>query len=204
MIELLKLRKEIKDKKPKFIRQDSVLKGLSNKWHKPKGLQSKLRLNKAGHRKKPSQGYRSPRKVRFLDSSGLKPKLIHNLKELENLDPKTESAIIFSKIGLRKKTELLNKSKELKIPLINIPNIDEYLKKSQEKLSKKRELSQKRKERKQKSKKDLEEKSKEKKETKKEEKKKDLTQKIEKEKPKQEIQKSTKQQVVRATAPKQK
>ena len=42
MADLLKLRKRIKKKKPRFVRQDSHKKPkLKKKWKKPKGLQSK-------------------------------------------------------------------------------------------------------------------------------------------------------------------
>lgn len=54
----------IRKKKPKFIRQDTNrAKKFKIKWRKPKGMHSKLRLNKKGHQKSPSQGYRAPKKL---------------------------------------------------------------------------------------------------------------------------------------------
>ena len=207
-MDLLKLRKVIKSKKPNFVRQDSVLKGIANKWRKPKGLQSKLRLKKAGHMKTPSPGYRSPKKVRFLDPNGLTPILIKNIHDLDKIK-ENNSAILSSTLGLRKKLQILEKIKESKIKLLNLGNIEEFIKKSNEKLSKNKEFSIKRKARKQKSK----EKTKKEEEKKTEDEKKDeekkeekqLTKKLEQtqQTPKQDIQKA-KTQIMQATAPKQK
>ena len=47
MKELLELKKKIKKKKPNFTRQETHKKSkLKKKWRRPKGIQSKLRLNK--------------------------------------------------------------------------------------------------------------------------------------------------------------
>ena len=65
--ELLKLREEIKENKPDFIRQEyPARKNLKKTWRKPKGIHSKMRKKKLGKRKQPSVGYKSPRLVRGL------------------------------------------------------------------------------------------------------------------------------------------
>ena len=151
----LKLRSEMKKKKPNFVRQDPKLKKFDDKWRRPRGLQSKLRKNQAGHIKTPSPGYRSPIEVRGLDPKGLKPKLIHTLQDLESVN-KDESAIISSKVGLRKKLTLLAKAKELKLNISNVPNIEEFIKKSKENLAKRKEVSNKKQQEKQKARKETE------------------------------------------------
>ena len=76
MIEkLLEIRKELKGRKPDFIRQDNnrrIRIGRQNRWRKPKGIHSKIRHHFKGRRKMPSPGFKSPAKVRWLHDSGLK------------------------------------------------------------------------------------------------------------------------------------
>ena len=71
--ELLGIRKKQKSRKPNFARQDSHKKAeIKTRWRAARGLHSKVRLGFKGYRKKPSQGYRSPAKVRNTHPSGLK------------------------------------------------------------------------------------------------------------------------------------
>lgn len=133
---LLKLRKEMKSKKPDFIRQNKGKKSLKLCWRQPKGGHSKLRMKKGGHLPHPSMGFSSPKAVRHLHPSGLKERIISNINQLNTLQ-KNEGIIISARVGLRKKLDLLNKIKELKLPLLNIKNIDEFIKQTQEKQSEK-------------------------------------------------------------------
>lgn len=124
-------RKIIKSKKPKFRRQDIALKRLSEKWVRPKGLDSKRRLRKDGHQKRPSIGYSSPKSVRGLTSEGLVPILVNNVEDLNKVT-KNHSAIIGRTVGTKKRITIVNKAKELKIAISNI-NTEELLKKAEEK-----------------------------------------------------------------------
>lgn len=188
----------MRKKKPKFIRQDTHrAKKFQIKWRKPKGMHSKLRLNKKGHQKSPSQGYRAPKKIRII-----KPFLIYTLKDLDN-----KSGIIASRLGIKKKIELLKKAKEKKVDILNVKDIDAFIKNAEDEIKKRKEKKKHREERKKKSKEEVEKK----KETKKkdeEEEKKEISKKLAtdvKQKPVEIIDKSQKtQQVHRATAPKQK
>lgn len=212
---LLGLRKKIKSKKPTFVRQEiNKKKSLGKKWRRPKGLHSKLRLKKAGHRKKPSHGFGSPKKVRYLTLEGLRPKLIKNLSDL-NFVKDNEIIILSSKIGIRKKIQVLEKIKELKLKISNIKNIDEFIKDVKEKVKQRKELSKKKAEQKQKEKAKASKKAEEKKPEKTEEEKaeeakkekKELTKKlteITEKKPQKIVQVQTKQPIARPTAPKQK
>lgn len=204
---LLRLRKKIKSKKPNFIRQQAhKKKGLKQKWRRPKGIHSKLRLNKAGHIKRPSPGFGSPKKVRYLTPEGLIPRIIKSLPEL-NLVKDGEIIILSSKLGIRKKTRILEKISELKLKVSNVKNIDDYIKSVKDKLKQRKETSKEKQKKKQEEKaktvKKTEEKPKEKPEEKEE-----LTKKlieITDKKPQKVVQsQKTKQQIVRPTAPKQK
>ncbi|MAG52936.1 MAG: hypothetical protein CMH62_03170 [Nanoarchaeota archaeon] len=191
----------LKKEKIRFVRQDTnKTKRLKKIWRKPKGLQSKLRLGKKGHARTPSQGYRSPRSVRLKEST----KLVHNLNDLENV----ERIIIASTVGLRKKVDLVKKAKELKIKILNLKDVDKFLKDVEEKLSKKKEVKKTREAKKQKTKDELEKKEAVKEEKSEEEEKKEVSKKLTegvKQKPVEAVaEKAPTQQIQRATAPKQK
>lgn len=124
---LLEKRAQIKSKKPRFIVQDAHKRGeLHARWRKPRGVDSKMRLGKKGHRKKPSQGYRSPKLVRGRNKTGLKMVRACSLKDLENL-PKDVGLIVSSRVGNKKRFEIIKKAQELKIKVINI-DAEKFLK----------------------------------------------------------------------------
>src|SRR3989344_805011 len=110
-------------KKPKFKRQQSILKKLKNNWRRPRGLHSKLRLKKGGKGKKPKIGYRKEKKLRYLIKNK-ETVLIKNIKDLENIN---KQIIISSNIGLKKKLDIVNKA-----------NIDTFLDKTNKKMEEKR------------------------------------------------------------------
>lgn len=135
MKELLELRKRMKGRKPKFVRQDFHKKRLRKRWVKPRGLHSKVRLKKAGHARKVSDGYRTPKEVRGLSREGLKVVTVCNMNELGKVDKEKEGAIISGTVGLKNKILLLKKAKEEGIKVLNL-NVDEYLKKKGEEIKK--------------------------------------------------------------------
>ena len=140
MKELLELRKKIKGKKPKFVRQDAHKKPrLEKKWRRPKGIHSKMRLKLRGYRRSISVGYGSPKKVKGLDSSGLKKVMIHSIKDIEKLDVKKEIATMSKTVGMRKRIQLINKAKTAGVMITNVKNIDDYLKSLEEKFTKRKE-----------------------------------------------------------------
>lgn len=184
--DLLKLRRTIKKRKSKAIRQDfHKKKRLKKKWRRPKGIHSKIRLNKAGHRKKNKVGYKSPKAVHSLHKSGLKIILVHSFNDIKDIDKDKEGMMIAKGVGLKKKVELIKKMIEANLTILNIKKPDEYLKKVEDALKIKKEEKEKKKQIKEKKVKEKEKKSKEK-EEKKGEKKEELTEKIEKEEEKKE------------------
>ncbi|MCP8315370.1 MAG: 50S ribosomal protein L32e [archaeon] len=118
--ELLKLRESIDDKRPNFIRQESWrYKRISEKWRKPKGIDSKMRLSVKGWPKVVKVGYRGPRITRGLHPSGYRDVLVHNVDELKGLNPKKDAARLTSSLGAKKRAELIEKAKELGIKVLN-------------------------------------------------------------------------------------
>ncbi|MBU4086970.1 MAG: 50S ribosomal protein L32e [Nanoarchaeota archaeon] len=143
---LLELRKQIKSKKPKFIRQDShKKKRLGSKWRRPKGLQSKMRLNLRGRSRKISKGYRSPKKVRYMHKSGLMPCIVRTFSDLESIDAKKNCLIISSSLGNKKRIAILKKAKELGLNISNIKNPEDFIKSVEDKILLRKKIKEKKK-----------------------------------------------------------
>ena len=152
--EILKLKKKAKGRRPNFIRQDFHKKRLKKKWRRPKGLQSKVRLGFKGKPKKISSGFGSPKKVRGLHGSGLKPILIYSFKDIDKIKKENEGVIIGGSVGLKKRYEILKKLKEIGVKVLNIKDIEKYLKKFEDDLNARKEKKKKLKEKKEKKKED--------------------------------------------------
>ncbi|GAB6136103.1 50S ribosomal protein L32e [Thermococcus sp. 21S9] len=119
---LLRVRARLKRKKPKFLRQEwwRYPKFKNNpKWRRPKGIDSKMRLKKKGKPRSPSIGWSSPKAVRGLHPSGYEEVLVHNVKELEAIDPTRQAARIAGTVGARKRELIIARAKELGIKVLN-------------------------------------------------------------------------------------
>ena len=139
MEDMLKLRKEKKDKKPDFVRQQGRNVGkLEEKWRQPKGLQSKLRRKFRDHGKHPSMGYSSPKAVRELDRFGRKEVIVNNPAEVSDVK-EGEVAVIASNVGKRKTVEILKKAAEMKVTVSNVKDPEGFIKKVEESLKKRKE-----------------------------------------------------------------
>ncbi len=116
----LELRKEQQSKLPRFRRQEWYrYKRLGTKWRRPKGLHSKMRKNLKYRPPRARVGYGKVKKARGLHPSGFEDILVHNLKELEALNPKTQAARIAGGVGGRKREHLQNYAKENNIRVLN-------------------------------------------------------------------------------------
>lgn len=126
--EALAIKQKIKSKIPKFLRENiGALPRLNRKvWRKPKGIHSKARHGFAGHRNRVEPGYGTPAALRGVGKQGLKEVLVHNLAELEKLNPSTEGAVLAS-VGLLNKINLIKKSQEKKITILNLKNPTKFL-----------------------------------------------------------------------------
>lgn len=149
MKNLLELRKQIKKKKPHFLRQNAgKLSKLGNIWRQPKGMHSKMRKKLRSYKKHPSPSYSSPKQVRGLTPEGFIPIIINNVSQL-----KDQKAIIISgKVGLKKRLEIIKKSLQLKIKILNIKNPENFVKEIETNVIKKKEEKKKKVEERKKSK----------------------------------------------------
>ncbi len=161
---LLEQRRKSKAKKPDFVRQDAHKKSKLRKcWRRPKGIQSKMRLGKKGYRKCVESGYGSPAEVRGLSREGLVAVKVSNFDGL-TLVKDGQAALISSSVGQKKRMEIAKKCLDLGIKVLNIKDIDAYLKSSAEKIRKKKEEKETATKEKEKKKAEKEKKAKEKKE----------------------------------------
>ncbi len=130
--DLLQVRRDLKERKPVFIRQDNPKRRkLNDKWRKPKGIHSKIRHKFKGRRKMPSPGYKSPKKIRGFHNSGLKQISVASPSDLQGINKSLEGAVISKNTGMKKRLGIFQKAKELGIHVLNL-NIDEQIKKIEE------------------------------------------------------------------------
>ncbi|MGH9878979.1 MAG: 50S ribosomal protein L32e [Nitrososphaerales archaeon] len=118
--ELLALRKQIKARKPSFVREESWrYKRVRESWRKPRGIDSHMRKRKKGWPKLVKIGYRGPKAARYLHPSGYHDILVHNVAELSKLDQKRDAARIASSVGKKKRKEIAGKARTMKIKVLN-------------------------------------------------------------------------------------
>ncbi len=117
----LKIREAQKKKMPDFVRSDSwKVKRLEDSgWRKPKGLDNKMRIERKGWPPRVKIGYRKIKEARYLHPSGLEEVLVHNVKELNGLDPKVHIVRIASSVGKKKRAEIIEKAREMGIKVAN-------------------------------------------------------------------------------------
>ena len=65
-------------------------------------------------------GFRGPGETRGLHSSGFEDILVHNVRDLENIDPKMQAARIGSTVGTKKRIEIEKRAEELDVRILNI------------------------------------------------------------------------------------
>ncbi len=124
---LLDFKKRKKAKNPKFLRQDSYKKKrLSKVWRKPRGWDSKQR-KRMQRQAIVEPGYGSPRVLRGIHKSGLSIVVVKNIKDIKNINPKENGAIISGKMGLKKKLILIEELIKNKVTILNIKNPEEYM-----------------------------------------------------------------------------
>ena len=117
----LKTRKEIKKRTPEFLREEWFrYKKIPKNWRRPDGITSKMRINLKYRPSKVRIGYRGPKEVRGLHSSGFKEVIVHNIHDLKNVNPKTQAARIGSGVGTKKRLDIEKKAQELEIRILNM------------------------------------------------------------------------------------
>jgi len=88
-------------------------------WRKPKGNDSKMRLQLKGYPPIVKVGYRTQKELRGLHPSGLEPVYVNNVKELEGLDPKKHIVVIAHAVGLKKKLEIVKEAEKKGLKIAN-------------------------------------------------------------------------------------
>ena len=120
VVRALKLRREISRRRPAFRRQEWFrYQRLGEKWRNTEGMHSKVTRHFGYRPNVPSIGYRGPKAARGLHPSGFRDVLVHNVRELEGIDPKVEAARIARTVGTRKRLEIQAAAAEKGIRVLN-------------------------------------------------------------------------------------
>lgn len=120
-IKQLRLRKQIKNRTPDFLREEWFrYKRISKNWRRPDGITSKMRRNFKYRPNKVRIGFRGPKETRGLHPSGFKEVIVSNVGDLEGVDPKIEAVRISSTVGTKKRIDIEKKAEELEVRILNM------------------------------------------------------------------------------------
>ena len=119
--EKLALRAEVAQSRPKAKRAESWrYKRLETTWRKPKGVDNHQRKQKSrGRPGLVKVGYGGPKISLGLHPSGYTDNLVHNINDLEKLDPKTDGVRLGHSVGTKKRKEIVTKAIEKKFKVFN-------------------------------------------------------------------------------------
>lgn len=108
--------------RPRFVRQESWrYKRLSEAWRRPRGKDSKMRLQVRGWPPLVKVGYRGPARYRGLHPSGFREVLVSKVEELSSLDPRIHAVRIAGGLGRRKKAQVYEAAVEAGLRVLNPP-----------------------------------------------------------------------------------
>jgi len=117
---LVAKRKEVADKRPAFVRQESWrYVRIHPEWRKPKGVDSKIRRQDKGWPALVRIGYRGPLESRGLHPSGHYDVIVHRASDLDGLVPGRDVARIGGTVGAKKRQVILERATELGIRVVN-------------------------------------------------------------------------------------
>ncbi len=117
---LVAKRKEVADKRPAFVRQESWrYVRIHPEWRKPKGVDSKMRRQDKGWPALVRVGYRGPAEARGLHPSGHYEVLVHRVADLDGVVPGRDVARVGRTVGAKKRATILERATELGIRVVN-------------------------------------------------------------------------------------
>jgi large subunit ribosomal protein L32e len=108
-------------KQPKFRRQEwyRYYRLSRTGWRKPKGMQSKQRLNMKYRTPMARVGYRKISAVRGLHSSGFEDVLVNQPSDLDGLDPERQAIRVSASVGNRKRSKIHDRADDLGLRVLN-------------------------------------------------------------------------------------
>ena len=108
-------------KQPKFRRQEWYRYQRLSKsgWRKPKGMQSKQRLNMKYRTPMARVGYGKISAVRGLHSSGFEDVLVNQPSDLDGLDPERQAVRVGASVGNRKRAKIHDRADDLGLRVLN-------------------------------------------------------------------------------------
>ena len=115
-----------KKKQPAFRRQEWFRYRRLSKtgWRKPKGMQSKQRMNLKYRSPMARIGYRKIASVRGLHPSGFEEVHVHKPSDLEGIDPERQAVRIGSRVGNRKRAQIHDRADDLGLRILNRRRIE--------------------------------------------------------------------------------
>jgi len=118
--------KDLKLKRPEFVRQESWrYVRVKPSWRRPRGKDSKMRLQVKGWPPLVKIGYRTPKDYRGLHPSGYKEVLVYRPEDLQGLNPEVHAIRIASSVGMRKRLLIVEEARKLGLKILNPPRIME-------------------------------------------------------------------------------
>ena len=113
-------------KQPKFRRQEwyRYYRLARTGWRKPKGMQSKQRLNMKYRTPMVRVGYGKIAAVRGLHPSGFEDILVNQPSDLDGLDPERQAIRIGAGVGNRKRAHIHERADDLGLRVLNRRKID--------------------------------------------------------------------------------
>ena len=112
--------RELKKRRPKLVRQESWRYiRLKPNWRKPRGKDSKVRLQKSGWPPLVKVGYRTPRAYRGLHPSGYREVLVYRVEDLTGLNPEIHAVRIAGSVGSAKRLKIMEEAEKLGLKILN-------------------------------------------------------------------------------------
>ena len=108
-------------KQPKFRRQEwyRYYRLSRTGWRKPKGMQSKQRLNMKYRTPMARVGYGKISAVRGLHPSGFEDVLVNQPSDLDGLDPERQAIRVGASVGNRKRAKIHHRADDLGLRVLN-------------------------------------------------------------------------------------